>query len=194
MRRTGKAAESDEKRQAEAMTRAVQEAGGERTIGMGNGSRRTAEDNEKRARVSGTFADNREVKSAVGARLSNAKRRQCPSAGKSCVSAVMRRAGILRSVYVRTHDARNNCKIRPEICPDTRTAQILWNALPQFRWKNNVIRFRILKIHPLFVHRRRNAEDSSAPDARFPSADAHPSAQRGHAARGYFTFGVRPHA
>lgn len=120
MRRTGKAAESDEKRQAEAMTRAVQEAGGERTIGMGNGSRRTAEDNEKRARVSGTFADNREVKSAVGARLSNAKRRQCPSAGKSCVSAVMRRAGILRSVYVRTHDARNNCKIRPEICPNMR--------------------------------------------------------------------------
>ena len=60
---------------AAAMTKAVQEAGGERTIGMGNGSRRTAEDNEKRARVSGTFADNREVKSAVGARLSNAKRR-----------------------------------------------------------------------------------------------------------------------
>ena len=42
-------------------------------------------------------------------------------------------------------------------------------------------RFRILKIHPLFAHRRRNAEDSSAPDARFPSADAHPSAQRGYA-------------
>lgn len=83
MRMTGKAA---------AMTKAVQEAGGERTIGMGNGSRRTAEDNEKRARVSGTFADNREVKSAVGARLSNAKRRQCPSAGKSCVIAVMPRA------------------------------------------------------------------------------------------------------
>ena len=204
---------------AAAMTKAVQEAGGERTIGMGNGSRRTAEDNEKRARVNGTFADNREVKSAVGARLSNAKRRQCPSAGKSCVSAVMpraarigepnrsgrnmnqqrpthgfrqrrrpcrrgegmRRAGILRSVYVRTHDARDNCEIRPEICPDTRTAQILWNALPQFRWKNNVIHFRILKIHPLFAHRRRNAEDSSAPDARFPSADAHPSAQRGYA-------------
>lgn len=83
MRRTGKAA---------AKTKAVQEAGGERTIGMGNGSRRTAEDNEKRARVNGTFADNREVKSAVGARLSNAKRRQCPSAGKSCVSAVMPRA------------------------------------------------------------------------------------------------------
>ena len=77
---------------AAAMTKAVQEAGGERTIGMGNGSRRTAEDNEKRARVSGTFADNREVKSAVGARLSNAKRRQCPSAGKSCVIAVMPRA------------------------------------------------------------------------------------------------------
>ena len=111
MRRTGKAA---------AKTKALQEAGGERTIGMGNGSRRTAEDNEKRARVNGTFADNREVKSAVGARLSNAKRRQCPSAGKSCVSAVMRRAGILRSVYVRTHDARNNCKIRPEICPNMR--------------------------------------------------------------------------
>lgn len=92
LRRTGKAAESDEKRQAEAMTRAVQEAGGERTIGMSNGSRRTAEDNEKRARVSGTFADNREVKSAVGARLSNAKRRQCPSAGKSCFIAVMPRA------------------------------------------------------------------------------------------------------
>ncbi len=32
----------------------------------------------------------------------------------------MRRAGILRSVYVRTHDARNNCKIRPEICPNMR--------------------------------------------------------------------------
>ncbi len=143
---------------AAAMTKAVQEAGGERTIGMGNGSRRTAEDNEKRARVNGTFADNREVKSAVGARLSNAKRRQCPSAGKSCVSAVMpraarigepnrsgrnmnqqrpthgfrqqtrirrhsegmRRAGILRSVYVRTHDARDNCEIRPEICPNMR--------------------------------------------------------------------------
>ena len=58
-----------------------------------------------------------------------------------------RHAGILRSVYVRTHDARDNCEIRPEICPDTRTAQILWNALSQFRWKNNVIRFRILKIH-----------------------------------------------
>lgn len=152
MRRTGKAA---------AMTKAVQEAGGERTIGMSNGSRRTAEDNERRARVSGTFADNREVKSAVGARLSNAKRRQCPSAGKSCVSAVMpraarigepnrpgrnmkqqrpthgfrqrrcpcrrgegmRRAGILRSVYVRTHDARDNRGIRPEICPNIRTAR-----------------------------------------------------------------------
>ncbi len=152
MRRTGKAA---------AKTKAVQEAGGERTIGMGNGSRRTAEDNEKRARVNGTFADNREVKSAVGARLSNAKRRQCPSAGKSCVSAVMpraarigepnrpgrnmnqqrpahgfrqqrrpcrrgegmRRAGILHSVYVRTHDARNNRKIRPEICPNMGAAR-----------------------------------------------------------------------
>ena len=32
----------------------------------------------------------------------------------------MRRAGILRSVYVRTHDARNNRKIRPEICPNMR--------------------------------------------------------------------------
>lgn len=31
-----------------------------------------------------------------------------------------RHAGILRSVYIRTHDARDNCEIRPEICPDTR--------------------------------------------------------------------------
>lgn len=135
MRRTGKAA---------AMTKAVQEAGGERTIGMGNGSRRTAEDNEKRARVSGTFADNREVKSAVGARLSNAKRRQCPSAGKSCVSAVMPRAARIgepnrpgrnmkqqrpthgfrqRRCASSARRARNNRKIRPEICPNIRTAR-----------------------------------------------------------------------
>ena len=35
----------------------------------------------------------------------------------------MRRAGILRSVYVRTHDARDNRGIRPEICPNIRTAR-----------------------------------------------------------------------
>ena len=101
------------------------------------------------------FSFGKGVSSPCGGR---AKRRQCPSAGKSCVSAVlpraarigepnrpgrnmnqqrpthgfrqrrrpcrrgegMRRAGILRSVYVRTHDARNNRKIRPEICPNMR--------------------------------------------------------------------------
>ena len=47
MRMTGKAA---------AMTKAVQEAGGERTIGMGNGSRRTAEDNETCAHPANTEA------------------------------------------------------------------------------------------------------------------------------------------
>ena|GEM_PF-4673196 len=132
MRMTGKAA---------AMTKAVQEAGGERTIGMGNGSRRTAEDNEKRARVSGTFADNREVKSAVGARLSNAKRRQCPSAGKSCVIAVMPRAARIGEP---NRPGRNMKQQRP-------------------------------------THGFRKRRCAS-------------SAQRGHAARGYFTFGVHPHA
>lgn len=142
MRRTGKAA---------AKTKAVQEAGGERTIGMGNGSRRTAEDNEKRARVNGTFADNREVKSAVGARLSNAKRRQCPSAGKSCVSAVMRRAGILRSVYVRTHDARNNCKIRPEICPNMGAARNFFKFFKKFSFsvQRTGTKYRVYNIRTL---------------------------------------------
>lgn len=180
MRRTGKAA---------AMTKAVQEAGGERTIGMGNGSRRTAEDNEKRARVSGTFADNREVKSAVGARLSNAKRRQCPSAGKSCVSAVMpraarigesnrpgrkmkqrrpthgfrqrrrpcrrgegmRRAGILRSVYVRTHDARNNRKIRPEIYPNMGAARNFFKFFKKFSFsvQRTGTKYRVYNIRTL---------------------------------------------
>lgn len=174
---------------AAAMTKAVQEAGGERTIGMGNGSRRTAEDNEKRARVSGTFADNREVKSAVGARLSNAKRRQCPSSCKSCVSAVMpramcigesnrpgrkmkqrrpthgfrqrrcpcrrgegmRRAGILRSVYVRTHDARDNCEIRPEICPNMGAARNFFKFFKKFSFsvQRTGTKYRVYNIRTL---------------------------------------------
>lgn len=143
---------------AAAMTKAVQEAGGERTIGMGNGSRRTAEDNEKRARVSGTFADNREVKSAVGARLSNAKRRQCPSAGKSCVIAVMPRAARIgepnrpgrnmkqqrpthgfrqRRCASSARRARNNRKIRPEICPNMGAARNFLNFSKNFRFRCN---------------------------------------------------------
>lgn len=48
------------------------------------------------------------------------------------------------------------------------------------------------------VHRRiqqtRQKNEATAPDARFPAAEVPLSARRGHAARGYFTFGVRPHA
>lgn len=116
------------------------------------------------------------------------KRRQCPSSCKSCVSAVMPRAMCIgesnrpgRKMKQRrpTHGFRQRrcpcrrgargitAKSAPKSAQTCVPAQIFWNALPQFRWKNNVIRFRILKIHPLFAHRRRNAEDSSTPDARF---------------------------
>lgn len=157
---------------AAAMTKAVQEAGGERTIGMGNGSRRTAEDNEKRARVSGTFADNREVKSAVGARLSNAKRRQCPSAGKSCVIAVMPRAARIgepnrpgrnmkqqrpthgfrkRRCASSARRARNNRKIRPEICPNMGAARNFFKFFKKFSFsvQRTGTKYRVYNIRTL---------------------------------------------
>ena len=47
-----------------------------------------------------------------------------------------RHADILRSVYVRAHDARDNCKIRPEICPDTRA----WTGVFEKLYPNSVVK------------------------------------------------------
>ena len=49
----------------------------------------------------------------------------------------MRRAGILRSVYVRTHDARDNCEIRPEICPNMRACADFLKISKKFRFRCN---------------------------------------------------------
>lgn len=144
----------------------------------------------RKARLGGNtgplFSFGKVVSSPCGGRK---KRRQCPSAGKSCVIAVMpraarigesnrpgrkmkqrrpthgfrqrrcpcrrgegmRRAGILRSVYVRTHDARDNCEIRPEICPNMGAARNFFKFFKKFSFsvQRTGTKYRVYNIRTL---------------------------------------------
>ena len=63
----------------------------------------------------------------------------------------MRRAGILRSVYVRTHDARNNRKIRPEICPNMGAARNFFKFFKKFSFsvQRTGTKYRVYNIRTL---------------------------------------------
>ena len=112
---------------------------------------------EKRlGKISGPlFSFGKGVSSPCGGR---AKRRQCPSAGKSCVSAVMPRAARIgepnrpgrnmnqqrpthgfrqRRCASSARRARNNRKIRPEICPNMGAARNFLNFSKNFRFRCN---------------------------------------------------------
>ncbi len=63
----------------------------------------------------------------------------------------MRRAGILRSVYVRTHDARDNCEIRPEICPNMGAARNFFKFFKKFSFsvQRTGTKYRVYNIRTL---------------------------------------------
>ena len=98
-----------------------------------------------------------------------------------------------RVFYVRCTSARMTRGITAKSAPKSAQicvpAQIFWNALPQFRWKNNVIRFRILKIHPLFAHRRRSTENSPVSPMR-PISAAKARSRRGTGTRVIYVRGT----